>query len=255
MILSKSLRQNYRLAYGQGKSLSRLRQQAVMCLAVVMRMWHLRLCQSPQPKVAGVENVIACTAPHGDEGPNPAILYAMNLCGADQILSLAVFRGLPQWRLVSSLASQLVSWSGPVTALWQRQNALFMGVLALICLLVQQRLRLSLMTVLTQPSLPKIWSLKQSMDLIHQHGSLPTSQALADAVTARIDSHIETLPEPARSAATAAWRDYGEIILCDTDEEMAVVSDEYAAEHLEVHTKNDEWFTARSEKLWLIICW
>ena len=45
-------------------------------------------------KVAGVENVVACTAPHGDEGPNPAILYAMNLCGADQILSLGGVQGI-----------------------------------------------------------------------------------------------------------------------------------------------------------------
>ena len=45
-------------------------------------------------RVAGVENVIACTAPHGDEGPNPAILYAMNLCGADTILSLGGVQGI-----------------------------------------------------------------------------------------------------------------------------------------------------------------
>ena len=56
---------------------------------------------------------------------------------------------------------------------------------------------------------------------------------------------IEALPETARNAATSAWRDYGEIILCDTDEEMAGVSDEYAAEHLQVHTGSDNWFTDR----------
>ena len=35
------------------------------------------------------------------------------------------------------------------------------------------------------------------------------------------------------------------MILCDTDEEAAQVSDEYAAEHLEIHTNKDEWYTAR----------
>ena len=72
-----------------------------------------------------------------------------------------------------------------------------------------------------------------------------TSQKLADDVTALMPGLIEALPETARVAATAAWRDYGEIILCDTDEEMAQVSDDYAAEHLEVQTANDEWFTDR----------
>ena len=43
----------------------------------------------------------------------------------------------------------------------------------------------------------------------------------------------------------AAWRDYGEVILCDTDEEMAKLSDEYAPEHLEIQTKNLQWFHDR----------
>ena len=43
-------------------------------------------------RVAGVENIVACSAPRGNDGPNPAILYAMHLCGADTILSLGGFR-------------------------------------------------------------------------------------------------------------------------------------------------------------------
>lgn len=41
-----------------------------------------------------------------------------------------------------------------------------------------------------------------------------------------------------------AWRDYGEVILCDSDEEAVAVSDDYAAKHLEVQTARDEWYTA-----------
>jgi sulfopropanediol 3-dehydrogenase len=72
-----------------------------------------------------------------------------------------------------------------------------------------------------------------------------TSRTLADDVMGRMQTHIDRLPEPAKSAATTAWRDYGEVVLCDTDEEMAQISDEYAAEHLEVQTGRDEWFTDR----------
>jgi sulfopropanediol 3-dehydrogenase len=46
---------------------------------------------------------------------------------------------------------------------------------------------------------------------------------------ARVPELIDTLPEPAREAAAAAWRDYGEVILCDTREELVEVSDRYAA--------------------------
>ena len=52
----------------------------------------------------------------------------------------------------------------------------------------------------------------------------------------------EKLPEVPRLSAEAAWRDYGEVILCDTDEELVKVSDDYAPEHLEIQTKNLEWF-------------
>ena len=62
-------------------------------------------------RVAGVENIIACSAPKGEEGPNPAILYTMNYCGADKILALGgvqaiasmafgLFTGLPAKILV-----------------------------------------------------------------------------------------------------------------------------------------------------------
>ena len=62
----------------------------------------------------------------------------------------------------------------------------------------------------------------------------------------RIPELIATLPEGPKSSAEPAWRDYGEVILCDTNEEMAKVSDQYAAEHLEVHAENLDWW---SEKL------
>ena len=54
-----------------------------------------------------------------------------------------------------------------------------------------------------------------------------------------------SLPPTARDAAGAAWRDYGEVVLCDTNEEIAEVSDFYACEHLEVHCENLDWWLAR----------
>ena len=70
-----------------------------------------------------------------------------------------------------------------------------------------------------------------------------TSRQLADDVMAQMLPHINALPEKARNAATAAWKDYGEVIICDTHEEVVQISDEYAAEHLEVHTSRDQWYS------------
>ena len=64
-----------------------------------------------------------------------------------------------------------------------------------------------------------------------------TSGELADAVIRRVPELIELLPATAHDAAGAAWRDYGEVVLCTSREELAQISDRYACEHLEVHAR------------------
>jgi sulfopropanediol 3-dehydrogenase len=72
-----------------------------------------------------------------------------------------------------------------------------------------------------------------------------TSRALAEQVMQRVPALIERLPPTARDAAGSAWRDYGEVILCDSREEVAATSDRYASEHLEVHARDLDWWLAR----------
>ena len=68
------------------------------------------------------------------------------------------------------------------------------------------------------------------------------NEALANDVIARVPGLIEKLPPSAKSSTTAAWRDYGEVILCNTREELVEVSDRYASEHLEVHARDLDWW-------------
>jgi len=70
-------------------------------------------------------------------------------------------------------------------------------------------------------------------------------KSLADYIIKRIPELIAKLPEGPRSSAEPAWRDYGEVILCDNNEDMASISDKYAAEHLEVHAENLDWWLKR----------
>ena len=79
-----------------------------------------------------------------------------------------------------------------------------------------------------------------------------TSKELADKVIKRVPELISELPELPRTSSEAAWRDYGEVVLCDTDEEMATISDQYAPEHLEVQTNNLEWFHKRLKNYCLL---
>ena len=71
---------------------------------------------------------------------------------------------------------------------------------------------------------------------------ITTSRALGEAVIARVPALIEALPEPARHAATVAWRDYAEVVVCDSREEAVEVSDRYACEHLQVLAQDLDWW-------------
>jgi sulfopropanediol 3-dehydrogenase len=72
-----------------------------------------------------------------------------------------------------------------------------------------------------------------------------TSRPLAGDVMRRVPELIERLPPTARDAAGAAWRDYGEVVLCDSREAAAAISDRHAPEHLEVHARDLDWWLAR----------
>jgi sulfopropanediol 3-dehydrogenase len=69
---------------------------------------------------------------------------------------------------------------------------------------------------------------------------LTTSRAIAEGIQAEIDCQLAVLPTA--DLAGASWRDYGEIILCDTDAEMLQVADEIASEHVEILTHNPQYF-------------
>ncbi|SMX41117.1 Sulfopropanediol 3-dehydrogenase [Octadecabacter ascidiaceicola] len=70
-------------------------------------------------------------------------------------------------------------------------------------------------------------------------------QALAEDVIARVPALIDDLPELNKQNATAAWRDYAEVIVCADREDMAACSDEYAPEHLTVQAADLDWWLGR----------
>ena len=194
-------------------------------------------------KVAGVENIVACSAPHGNEGPNPAILYAMNLCGADTILSLGGVQGIAAMAFGLFTGKPARILVGPGNRFVAEAKRTLYG-----------RVGIDMFAGPTEIAIIADDSADAQIvaeDLVSQaeHGPdspawlITTSRSLADQVMAQMDKHIAALPETSRKAAEIAWRDYGEVILCDTDEEAVHISDEYAAEHLEIHTARDEWYT------------
>ena len=197
-------------------------------------------------KVAGVETVIACSAPSKERGGiHPAILYTMDVCGADKILALGGVQGIAAmaFGLYTGVKANILV--GPGNRFVAEAKRMLFGRVGIDLFAGPTEI----LVIADETADPEI----VAYDLVGQaeHGPdspawlVTTSKTLADAVIARMPSLIASLPEVQRKASEAAWRDYGEVVLCDTREEAAAVSDEYAPEHLEIQTADLDWYVAR----------
>ncbi len=196
-------------------------------------------------KVAGVENVIACSVPHGEEGVHPAIIYAMDLAGADTILAMGGVQGIAAmaYGLFDGKPADILV--GPGNRFVAEAKRLLFGRVGIDLFAGPTEIAI----IADKSADPEI----VACDLVGQAEHGPDSPAwlftdsreLADAVIDKVPGYIAALPEVQREAATAAWRDYGEVVLCDTREEVATISDEYAGEHLEVQAEDLDWWLAR----------
>ena len=196
-------------------------------------------------KVAGVKNIIACSPPRNKIGAHPSIIFTANLCGADVILNLG---GVPAIAAMTygffgnEPADMLV---GPGNQFVAEAKRILFGKVGIDLFAGPTEIAI----IADETADPEIVAIDLVGQAEHGYNSpawlYTTSKKLAETVSKRIPELIDELPELPKTSAEAAWRDYGEIILCDTDEEMAKISDDYAPEHLEIQTKNLEWFHKR----------
>ncbi len=196
-------------------------------------------------KVAGVKTIICASPPKDKNGAHPGIIYAANLCGADVILNLGGIAaigsmtygcfGNPAVDFLVGAGNQYVS----------EAKRIVYGQVG-----IDQFAGPTEIAIIADKSADKEIV---AADIVGQaeHGYnspgwvFTTDKTVADYIMKRIPELIAELPEGPRSSAEPAWRDYGEVILCDTNEEMAKISDQYAAEHLEVHAEKLDWWLNR----------
>ncbi|XXK22486.1 histidinol dehydrogenase [Arenicellales bacterium nBUS_48] len=195
-------------------------------------------------KVAGVKNVIACSPTRGSEGVHPSILYAAGLAGADTILALGGVQGIAAmaFGLFSGHPADVLV--GPGNRFVAEAKRILYGRVGIDMFAGPTEIAV----IADETADPDI----VASDLISQaeHGFdspawlISMSEEIAEQVIERIPSCIARLSEPNKAAAENAWRDYGEVIIAETREEAVKQSDIYAPEHLEVHTKDLEWWLA-----------
>jgi sulfopropanediol 3-dehydrogenase len=195
-------------------------------------------------RAAGVKTIVACSAPYRGEGIHPFVLYAMHRAGADVIMTLGGVQAIAAMAqgLFTGRPADVVA--GPGNKFVAEAKRMLFGQVGIDVFAGPSEVAV----ICDETADAEIVAADIVGQIEHGHESpgwvLTTSRALAETVMQRIPELVATLPPTARDAASAAWRDYGEVVLCDTREELVQISDAYACEHLQVQAKDLDWWLA-----------
>jgi len=196
-------------------------------------------------KAAGVPFVAACSTPYRGEGIHSHVLYAMKVAGADVILTLGGVQAIATlaYGLFTGKPADIIV--GPGNKFVAEAKRLLFGKVGIDVLAGPSEVAI----IADDSADPALVAADLVGQAEHGHESpawlMTTSHALGEKVMQDVPRRIDALPATARDAAGAAWRDYGEVVVADTREEIAQQSDRYAPEHLEVHAQDLDWWLAR----------
>lgn len=189
--------------------------------------------------VAGVPRIIAATPPFNGE-PNPAVIAAMHLGGAHEIYVFGGIQAIGAMAIGTETIDPVHLLVGPGNAFVAEAKRQLFG-----------RVGIDLFAGPTETMVIADETVDAELcatDLLGQaeHGYnspavlVTNSRRLAEETLSEIDRILEILPTA--GTARVSWEDYGEIILCDTYEEMLEIADDIASEHVQVMTDRDDWF-------------
>jgi sulfopropanediol 3-dehydrogenase len=189
--------------------------------------------------VAGVPRIVACTPPFKGL-PNPAVIAAIHLAGAHEIHVLGGIQAIGAMALGTETIEPVHMLVGPGNAFVAEAKRQLFG-----------RVGIDLFAGPTETMVIADDTVDGEIcatDLLGQaeHGYnspailVTNSQKLAAATIAEIDRLLTILPTA--ETASVSWRDYGEVILCDSHDEMLAVANDIASEHVQVMTDRDDWY-------------
>jgi len=196
-------------------------------------------------KVAGCKHIVACSPPRPGVGIAPAIIYAAHISGADKIMAMGGVQGVAAMTFGLFGLPKANILVGPGNQFVAEAKRILFGRVGIDMIagptdsLILADASADAMVVAT--------------DLVGQaeHGYnspvwlVTDDRALAQEVMRLVPLLIDDLPDVNKQNATAAWRDYAEVVLCADREEMAATSDEYAPEHLTVMADDLDWWLDR----------
>lgn len=193
-------------------------------------------------KAAGVKTIIACSGPFRGGPMHPYLMYAFDKAGADIIMTLGGVQAIASmaYGLFTGKAADVIV--GPGNKFVAEAKRSLFGKVGIDVFAGPSEVAV----IADETADPAIVASDLVGQAEHGHESpawlFTTSRPVAEAVMQLVPRLIDALPPTARDAAGCAWRDYGEVIVCDTREEVAKMSDQYASEHLEVHAADLDWW-------------
>ena len=190
-------------------------------------------------KVAGVKRIIACAPPFQGQ-PSPAIIVAQDMAGADEIYCLGGVQAMGAMALGTDEIKPVDMLVGPGNAYVAEAKRQLFG-----------RVGIDLLAGPTETLIIADDTVDGELcaaDLLGQAEHGPTSPAIL--LTNSEDLANETMKEverqltilPTGEVAGEAWKTYGQVIVCDSYEEMVEVADQIASEHVQVMTKDPDYF-------------
>ncbi len=190
--------------------------------------------------VAKVPRIIACTPPFKGE-PNPAVIAAMHLGGAHEIYVLGGIQAVGAMAIGTETIEPVHMLVGPGNAFVAEAKRQLFGRVGIDLFAGPTETMVIADEVGADAELCATDLLGQAE---HGYNSpavlLTNSEKLAHDTAQEIDRLLQILPTA--DTARTSWEDYGEIIVCDTYEEMLQVADDIASEHVQVMTDRDDWF-------------
>lgn len=190
--------------------------------------------------VAGVPRIIACTPPFNGE-PNPAVIAAIHFGGAHEIHVLGGIQGIGAMAIGTQTIDPVHMLVGPGNAFVAEAKRQLFGRVGIDLFAGPTETMVIADDTAADAELCATDLLGQAE---HGYNSpcvlLTNSSKLATDTLAEIDRLLEILPTA--DTARKSWQDYGEVIVCDTYDEMLKVADDIASEHVQVMTDRDDWF-------------
>ena len=190
-------------------------------------------------KVAGVDEIVACLPPNAHQ----AMIAGCHLSGADRIFRIGGAQAIAAMAFGTETVPAVDKIVGPGNAFVNEAKRQVFGPVGIDQLAGPSEIYILADETGDAEMIATDLLAQAEHDVRTRVGLITTDHALAEAVLVEVERQLETLSTA--ETAGAAWRDYGEIAVCADETAMIAYSDEIAAEHLQVHTRDPQAMAAK----------